>query len=166
MQVRAAAELENRSIYEWDEAEVRKVVNALKDAVSEVEARFASPQWQDQREVQALRREGAMNERELLTEYSHGLGISVGDELAVHYQPRRDIEGPVAQLRAVSCGYADRPATLPPEVRRRKEGEQARGQRADDERPYDPFPVLKKHTRPIHGMILSCCWRRGAARGV
>jgi hypothetical protein len=35
--------LSNRSIYEWDEAEVRKVVKALKDAVSEVEARFASP---------------------------------------------------------------------------------------------------------------------------
>lgn len=35
--------LSNRSIYEWDEAEVRKVVKALKDAISEVEARFASP---------------------------------------------------------------------------------------------------------------------------
>lgn len=35
--------LSNRSIYEWDEAEVRKVVKTLKDAVSEVEARFASP---------------------------------------------------------------------------------------------------------------------------
>jgi hypothetical protein len=35
--------LSNRSIYEWDDAEVRKVVKALKDAVSEVEARFASP---------------------------------------------------------------------------------------------------------------------------
>ena len=35
--------LSNRSLYEWDEAEVRKVVKALKDAVSEVEARFASP---------------------------------------------------------------------------------------------------------------------------
>lgn len=35
--------LSNRSLYEWDEAEVRKVVKALRDAVSEVEARFASP---------------------------------------------------------------------------------------------------------------------------
>jgi formylmethanofuran dehydrogenase subunit E len=35
--------LSNRSVYEWDEVEVRKVVKALKDAVSEVEARFASP---------------------------------------------------------------------------------------------------------------------------
>ena len=35
--------LSNRSLYEWDEAEVRKVLKALKDAVSEVEARFASP---------------------------------------------------------------------------------------------------------------------------
>lgn len=35
--------LSNRSIYEWDEAEVRKVIKALKDAVSEVETRFASP---------------------------------------------------------------------------------------------------------------------------
>lgn len=35
--------LSNRSIYEWDEAEVRKVVKALKDAVSDVEARFDSP---------------------------------------------------------------------------------------------------------------------------
>ncbi len=37
------ANLSNRSLYEWDEAEVEKVVGALKDAVSEVEARFASP---------------------------------------------------------------------------------------------------------------------------
>jgi hypothetical protein len=35
--------LSNRSLYEWDEEEVRKVIRALKDAVSEVEARFASP---------------------------------------------------------------------------------------------------------------------------
>src|SRR6056297_3487418 len=35
--------LSNRSIYEWDEAEVRKVIKAMRDAVSEVEARFASP---------------------------------------------------------------------------------------------------------------------------
>ncbi len=35
--------LSNRFLYEWDEAEVRKVIKALKDAVSEVETRFASP---------------------------------------------------------------------------------------------------------------------------
>ena len=35
--------LSNRSLYEWEEAEVRKVIKALKDAVSEVEARIASP---------------------------------------------------------------------------------------------------------------------------
>lgn len=35
--------LSNPSLYEWDEAEVAKVVEALKDAVSELEARFASP---------------------------------------------------------------------------------------------------------------------------
>ena len=35
--------LSNRSLYEWEDAEVRKVVKALRDAVSEIEARFASP---------------------------------------------------------------------------------------------------------------------------
>jgi len=35
--------LSNRSLYEWDEAEVRKIIKALRDAVSEVEGRFASP---------------------------------------------------------------------------------------------------------------------------
>ena len=35
--------LSNRSLYEWDDAEVRKVLKALRDAVSEVEARFTSP---------------------------------------------------------------------------------------------------------------------------
>lgn len=35
--------LSNRSIYEWDEAEVRKVIKAMREAVGEVEARFASP---------------------------------------------------------------------------------------------------------------------------
>lgn len=35
--------LSNRSVYQWEEVEVRRVVKALKDAVSEVEARFASP---------------------------------------------------------------------------------------------------------------------------
>lgn len=35
--------LSNRQIYEYEESEVRKVIRALKDAVSLVEARFASP---------------------------------------------------------------------------------------------------------------------------
>jgi len=35
--------LSNRQLYEWDDAEVRKIVKALKDAVSEVENKFASP---------------------------------------------------------------------------------------------------------------------------
>lgn len=35
--------LSNRSLYEWEESEVRKITKALKDAVAEVEARFASP---------------------------------------------------------------------------------------------------------------------------
>lgn len=37
------ANLSNRSLYEWDDEEVRKVLKALRDAVSEVESRFASP---------------------------------------------------------------------------------------------------------------------------
>ncbi len=35
--------LSNRQLYEFEETEVRKIIKALKDAVSEVEARFASP---------------------------------------------------------------------------------------------------------------------------
>lgn len=35
--------LSNRSLYEWDDAELRKVLKALRDATAEVEARFASP---------------------------------------------------------------------------------------------------------------------------
>lgn len=41
--IRRIGNLSNRSIYEWDEAEVRKVVKALRAEVSEVEGRFASP---------------------------------------------------------------------------------------------------------------------------
>lgn len=37
------ANLSNRQLYEWEDAEVRKVIKALKEAVSEVENRFASP---------------------------------------------------------------------------------------------------------------------------
>jgi len=35
--------LSNRQIYEFEESEIRKIVRALKDAVSTVEARFESP---------------------------------------------------------------------------------------------------------------------------
>lgn len=35
--------LSNRQSYEWEDGEVRKVIKALKEAVSEVENRFASP---------------------------------------------------------------------------------------------------------------------------
>jgi hypothetical protein len=35
--------LSNRQLYEWDEAEVRKIVKALRDAVSDVEAKFSAP---------------------------------------------------------------------------------------------------------------------------
>jgi len=35
--------LSNRQLYEWDDAEIAKIVQALNDAVAEVESRFASP---------------------------------------------------------------------------------------------------------------------------
>ncbi len=35
--------LSNRSLYEWDEEEVRRIIRALKSEISEVESRFASP---------------------------------------------------------------------------------------------------------------------------
>lgn len=35
--------LSNRQIYEWDEAEVKKIIKALREAVSSVESRFESP---------------------------------------------------------------------------------------------------------------------------
>lgn len=35
--------LSNRQIYEWDEAEIKKIVKALRDSVAEVEQRFTSP---------------------------------------------------------------------------------------------------------------------------
>ena len=35
--------LSNKQIYEYEEAEVRKIVKALRDAVNVVEHRFASP---------------------------------------------------------------------------------------------------------------------------
>jgi hypothetical protein len=35
--------LSNRQVYEYEEAEVRKIIRALKEAVSAVEGRFESP---------------------------------------------------------------------------------------------------------------------------
>ena len=35
--------LSNRQLYQWEEAEVRKILKALRDAVAEVEGKFASP---------------------------------------------------------------------------------------------------------------------------
>lgn len=37
------ANLSNRQTYDYEEAEARKIIKALKDAVSEVENRFTSP---------------------------------------------------------------------------------------------------------------------------
>jgi hypothetical protein len=41
--IRKLGNLSNRHLYEWDDAEVRKIVKALKDAVGEVERKFAAP---------------------------------------------------------------------------------------------------------------------------
>jgi hypothetical protein len=35
--------LSNRQLYEFEDTEIRKIIKALKDAVGEVESRFASP---------------------------------------------------------------------------------------------------------------------------
>jgi hypothetical protein len=35
--------LSNRHLYEWEDAEVKKVIRALRSAVSDIEARFTSP---------------------------------------------------------------------------------------------------------------------------
>ena len=35
--------LSNRQIYEWDDAEVKKVLRALREAINSVEGRFESP---------------------------------------------------------------------------------------------------------------------------
>lgn len=37
------ANLSNRSLYEWDEVEVKSIIKALRAEVAEVEGRFASP---------------------------------------------------------------------------------------------------------------------------
>lgn len=35
--------LSNKQLYEWEEAEIKKIMKALRDSVSDVEQRFASP---------------------------------------------------------------------------------------------------------------------------
>jgi hypothetical protein len=39
--------LSNRQLYEFEDAEVKKVIKALREAVAEVENRFASPKAKD-----------------------------------------------------------------------------------------------------------------------
>jgi hypothetical protein len=41
--IRRIGNLSNPHLYEWDEGEVRKIIKALKEAVSDIEARFTSP---------------------------------------------------------------------------------------------------------------------------
>lgn len=41
--IRRIGNLSNRQIYEYQEDEVRKIVRALREAVSEIEMRFKSP---------------------------------------------------------------------------------------------------------------------------
>lgn len=41
--IRRIGNLSNRHLYEWEDAEVRKIVKALKDAVVEVERKFSAP---------------------------------------------------------------------------------------------------------------------------
>ena len=41
--IRRIGNLSNTQLYQWEEAELRKIIKALKDSVSEVEERFASP---------------------------------------------------------------------------------------------------------------------------
>lgn len=41
--VRKIGNLSNRSLYEWNDAEVRAIIKALKAELAEVEGRFTSP---------------------------------------------------------------------------------------------------------------------------
>jgi hypothetical protein len=41
--------LSNRQLYDYDESEVKKILKALRDALSEVEDRFSSPQGRGRR---------------------------------------------------------------------------------------------------------------------
>jgi len=39
-EIRKLGNLSNRQMYEWEEAEIRKITKALREAVAEVEAKF------------------------------------------------------------------------------------------------------------------------------
>lgn len=41
--IRRIGNLSNRHLYEWEDAEVRKIVKALRDAVGEIERKFEAP---------------------------------------------------------------------------------------------------------------------------
>jgi len=41
--IRRLGNLSNTQIYEWEDPEIRKIIKALKDAISEVENRFEAP---------------------------------------------------------------------------------------------------------------------------
>ena len=41
--IRRVGNLSNRQLYEYEEGEVKKIVKALRDAVADIEAKFASP---------------------------------------------------------------------------------------------------------------------------
>lgn len=41
--IRRIGNLSNRSLYEWEDAEVKKIIKALKDSVSDVEKSFSTP---------------------------------------------------------------------------------------------------------------------------
>lgn len=41
--IRRIGNLSNTQLYEWEEADLKKILKALKDAINEVEERFAAP---------------------------------------------------------------------------------------------------------------------------
>lgn len=41
--IRRIGNLSNTQLYEWEDAEIRKIIKALKDAVTDIEGRFSSP---------------------------------------------------------------------------------------------------------------------------
>lgn len=45
--IRKIGNLSNRSVYEWEADEVKKIIKALKSAVSDIEGRFTSPEGKE-----------------------------------------------------------------------------------------------------------------------
>jgi len=41
--IRRIGNLSNTQLYEWNDAELKKIIKALKEAIADVEGRFASP---------------------------------------------------------------------------------------------------------------------------